>query len=126
VTEPEYWVDVPKEVLPDGSFEYEASSHGRIRRKETGLILSTYPTPKGANSRYVSVQRAHGKSSNRTVARLVYVAFNPEGPWPEGNKVVVRQINDEPNDFRPQNLVLGKNIGRPPGPRRNGYLRDPR
>lgn len=78
-------------------FDYEVSSQGEVRNKQTGRVLR----PGRCKSGHRNV--VLGRGNNRLVHRLVAEAFC--GPCPVG--LEVRHLNGDPADNRAENLAYG-------------------
>ena len=91
---PEKWKTIP------GFPEYEASTWGKIRMKQTGKILPEHLDSKGW---YRTVNITNGKRYKRAVHRLVLETF--KGVRPEGS--VARHLDDNQSNNRIENLEWG-------------------
>ena len=78
--EEEIWKTIPI------SMKYEASTYGRIRKKDTEYIIKSHETPRGYQQ--VGIKGTNGESITRLVHRLVAITFidNPD------NKPTVNHI----------------------------------
>lgn len=90
--EEEFWKTIPI------SIRYEASTHGRIRRKKTGRILKQDNTLRGY--RRVDIKGTDKENITRFVHRLVAITFIPN---PE-NKATVNHKKHDPTNNNVSNL----------------------
>lgn len=88
----EIWLDIPHYLHPSNtSTEYQASSHGRIRNKQTMHILAQHKNRDG----YMHVCLGH--RGDRSVHRLVLETF--AGPSPQQNYQVNHIDCNRQNNF---------------------------
>ena len=76
---------------------YEISSAGRVRNRQTGHILSCTKTGGG----YLKVNLGNGSKSTQRVNRLVAFAFLGEPP---NGRIYCHHKNHQPDDNRIENL----------------------
>lgn len=113
-------------VLVNGVPDYEVSSEGRVRRRDTGRILKLTPNwrkrGEGAYLR-VSVGRRPGakqRQESRHVHKLVAEHFLPPRPSPAH---MVRHLDDDWRNNRAVNLAWGTAQDNTDDKIRNGRMR---
>ena len=97
VEDSECWSTVP------GFEHYEANRLGRIKRKDTGLILKPFRR-RNSTSWYVRLYTTPGEARERSVASVIWAAFYKR--WPDKGLYVCHADGDLENNSI-DNLFLG-------------------